>query len=333
MSRVLKVSNGDYRIQVQSASPSATSPAIILDTGTNTGTVTITGNLDVKGTTTTVESTNTTVADNIIQLNYGQTGNGISSALNYQAGIEIERGNYSAAQFVFNESVQHYNPATSASINGTFVLKTADNALSGIQVRTITNDGNQDLIFDLQGGSPVLRIANSTNYYARVTDPNDIPNLQFVQQYVASTYQAGGSQGVAIVDSMQYPLTGAVSAAESAIQALSSSILFQIGGTTISSLSSGGFTTGNVELTGNTVTNTSSNNLILSATNNNVEVSAFLNLDNQGTTPSYVSNTTKLYSSSTIGPGNTGVYITNSTVRTPDELISRTRAVLLSILL
>jgi hypothetical protein len=332
MSRVLKVSNGDYRIQVQSASPSATSPAIILDTGSNTGTVVITGNLDVKGTTTTVESTNTTVADNIIQLNYGQTGNGISSALSYQAGIEVERGNYSAAQFVFNESVQHYNPATSTSVSGTFVVKTADNALSGLQVRTIANDGNQDLIFDLQGGNYVLRIANSTNYYARVTNANDIPNLQYLQNYVASSY-AGAGQGIAIVNSLQYPLTGALSAANSAIQALSSSILFQISGTTISTLSSGGFSTGNVELTGNSVTNVSSNNLILTATNNNVEVSAFLNLDNQASTPSYVSNTTKLYSSATIGPGRTGVYVTNSTVQTPDELISRNRAVLLSILL
>lgn len=333
MSRILKVSNGDYRIQVQAASPSATSPAIILDTGVGVGTVTITGNLDVKGTTTTVESTNTTVKDNIIQLNYGQTGNGISSALNYQAGIEVERGNYSAAQFVFNESVQHYNAVTGTSVSGTFVAKTADGALNGIQVRTLANDGTADLVFDLQGGTPVLRIANSTNYYARLTDNNDIPNLQYVQQYVASSYTPGGGQGIAIVSSVQYPLNATLTGASSSIQATGSALLFDIANTTISSVTASGFITGNVELTGNTVTNNSSNNLVLTATNNNVEVSGVLNLDNQGSIPSYVSGATKLYASSTVGPGRTGLYLTSSTVTTPDELISRQRATLLSILL
>jgi len=41
MSRILKVSQSDYRLQVQSGG------SIVLDTGTSTGTVIITGNLDV----------------------------------------------------------------------------------------------------------------------------------------------------------------------------------------------------------------------------------------------------------------------------------------------
>ena len=71
--------------------------------------------------------------------------------------------------------------------------------------------------------------------------------------------------------------------------------------------------------------------MILSATTGFVEVNAVLQLDDQ-TAPTYSASMTKLYSS-TPGPGRTGVYITNSTVQTPDELISRNRAVLLSILL
>jgi hypothetical protein len=98
MSRVLKVSNDNYTIQ--------TASKITLDP-TSAGTVIITGNLDVKGTTTTVESTNSTIADNILQLNQGQTGNGISSANGYVSGIDVERGAYTAAQWVFSESVSH----------------------------------------------------------------------------------------------------------------------------------------------------------------------------------------------------------------------------------
>jgi hypothetical protein len=128
-------------------------------------------------------------------------------------------------------------------------------------------------------------------------------------------------------------LSGSLAAANTDVQALSSNILFQVGGVTISQVNSSGFSTGNVQLTGNTVQNTSVNNLVLTASNNNVEVNAVLNIDNQGAIPSYVSSGTKIYASTTIGPGRTGVYITNSTVQTPDELISRNRAVLLSILL
>jgi hypothetical protein len=102
-----------------------------LDTGTSVGTVVVTGNLDVKGTTTTVESTNTTVADNILQLNFGQSGNGISSALGYQSGIEIARGSYSNAQLLFNEQLSYYSSVSSGNVSGTFVIKTADGAQIG----------------------------------------------------------------------------------------------------------------------------------------------------------------------------------------------------------
>ena len=102
MSRVIKV-NGDYKIQVDAAG------SITLDTTNNSlpaqyGTVYIKGNLDVLGTTSYVEAVNTQVKDNILQLNYDEsyTGDGISAAVNYRSGIEISRGAFSAAQFLFD---------------------------------------------------------------------------------------------------------------------------------------------------------------------------------------------------------------------------------------
>jgi hypothetical protein len=328
MSRILKVSNNDYRLQVQSGGN------IILDPG-STGTVVVTGNLDVKGITTTIESINTTIQDNIIQLNQGQTGNGISSANNYVAGIEVERGNYSASQLVFNEQVSHYDSQSSTTVSGTWSMKTADGKLSGLQLRTITTDGLADLIFDMQGQNPVIRVNNSTNYYLRCTDVNDIPNVDYVQHYVASNYSGSGT-GMAIVNSIQYPLSGTVSAANTNIQAGSTSIIFQIAQTTMGSVASTGFTLGNVQIGGtgtlNTITNSTSNNLILTSTNSVVEVNAVMQLDDQSA-PAYASGRSKIYSNTTAGPGRTGIYFTNSTSQTPDELISRNRAVLLSILL
>ena len=95
MSKVLKVENGNYSIKVEAGGN------IILDTarGTTSGSTwttcrhsNCTRKLEVEGTTTTVESNNTTINDNVIILNSGETGNGISITNNQEAGIEIERG-------------------------------------------------------------------------------------------------------------------------------------------------------------------------------------------------------------------------------------------------
>ena len=161
MSRVLKVSNGDYRIQVQASSPTQDTPTIFLDTGDQLGRVVITGNLDVKGVTTTVESTTTTIADGIITLNKGQAGAGVGALPNtYQSGIEIDRGSSPKARLVFDEQVAWYDSDTSVSSAGGWKLQLTTGAIEGLQVSKIANasqyDGvhasSRDLQFDLQNG-------------------------------------------------------------------------------------------------------------------------------------------------------------------------------------
>jgi hypothetical protein len=321
MSRVLKVSQGDYRLQVQNGGN------IILDTGSSVGTVTITGNLDVKGTTTTVESSTVTVQDNILQLNYGQTGDGISNALGYQSGIEIERGTRSAAQIFFSEQLHHYDSITGTDVNGTFVLKTADGTLSGLALRTITTTTGADLIVDLQNSSRIIRVANSSDYAGNVLNEanagntNGIPNVQFVYNYVAA------SGGVANVTNIHYPTYGTQL---TSIYATGSTLDFTIGATLKTQISSSGLTVEKLLLGTNTITTTTTN-LILSAQSNNVEINAVLNLDNQITTPVAVGGTTKVYTKSSEGAGRTGIYFVNSTPNA-DELISKNRALLFSVL-
>lgn len=365
MSRIVKV-NGDYRLQVQSGGN------IILDTtgtthGNSPGMVTIYGNLDVKGSTTTVESTNTSINDNIIQLNYIQNGStggaGISSANSYQSGIEIERGSYGNARFVFNELVTFYDASLSANMSGAFLLQTVTTggsaALNALQLRTIVSDTTADIGFDLQGSSRVLTIFNSggtvglagytlaqnaTSYSNRVTalyvagNYSSIPNVAFLQQYIASNYNGSG-QGQATVNSLQYPITGSISAANSSIAASLTNIVFQIAGTTQVTIDSTGTLMGNVKVGApaapNTITNSTANNLILTTSNSSkaVEINAITQFDNLNQTVTYTSAGTQIYSSATVGPAKTGIYFTNFTNRVPDELISRNRAVLLSILL
>lgn len=322
MSRVLKVNQSDYVLQVQNGGN------IILNTGTSVGTVIVTGNLNVKGITTTVESTDTTIKDNIIRLNYGETGDGISGVLGYQAGIEIVRGSRDAAQLVFSEQVNHYDSVISTDKVGTFRLLTRDTnnsvALSGLQVRTIANDGTADLVFDLQSGSSVLKIANSTNYEARVTDDDHIPNKKYVSDYVSAT------GGTANVTNIHYPLVGL--SFNSIVQAGATTVDVIVGGNLKTQFSAAGVAINNILISGDTITDTSLNNLILTATTNNVEVDAVLNINNQGSTPTAVSGTTKVWSTASEGPGRTGIYFANDTPNT-DELVSKNRAVLLSILL
>lgn len=337
MSRVLKVSNGDYRIQVSSTQTTQTSPAIILDTGPGVGTVTITGNLDVKGITTTVESTNTTIADNILTLNYGQTGSGISSTLGYQSGIEVVRGSRDTAQLLFTEQISHWDPTVNSEVTGTFVLQTINknsnnlngpfgSTLSGLALRTITTDGTGDLIFDLQNSTTsVIRLSDHdqpNDYANRLSNPRDIPNLQFLFNYVAAT------NGVASVDNIHYPAYGV---ADTSIQATATTLDFKIGNSLFAQISSAGTTFNNIRIFNDTILDISAvDNMVLQATNGIVEVNSVLNLDNQSA-PSTVSGATRIWSNATAGPGNTGLYITN--VNTTDELISKNRAVLYSIML
>jgi len=355
MSRVLKVSGSDYRLQVQGGGN------IILDTGSQIGTVTVTGNLDVMGTMTNIESTTSTLQDNIIQLNYdpnslyGGVGLPLSAPIYGQSGIEMWRGSQNAAQFVFSEQVYHYDPTqtnnilgdpyvTTHNIKGTFQLKTrlpsssnpaTGTYLDGLQLRTIVNDSTQDLFFDMQNGTFALAIVNSTNYESRIGtenggNNNQIPNVQYIKSYVSAT------NGVANVSLIHYPLTGSYS---TVAQATNSSIDFTVGGQLKAQVTAGGLTAGNVLLSGDTITDVSINNLVITATNNNVEINAILNLDNQSTdvtTPA--STSTKLYTKAAEGPGRTGIYFTNNTTYgaysyNNDELVSKNRAVLLSILL
>ena len=76
-------------------------------TGTQTvgGNMTVTGNLVVNGATTTVNSTTVTTADNIIQVNKGQVGSGVSAGI---AGMSVDRGDAATYQFVYDESVQMF---------------------------------------------------------------------------------------------------------------------------------------------------------------------------------------------------------------------------------
>jgi hypothetical protein len=81
----VKKFNGN--LTIQTPVKTGTNANITLDTDF----VIITGNLNVRGNTTVINSNIQTITDNILTLNSGETGNGVST-LGTTSGIEIDRG-------------------------------------------------------------------------------------------------------------------------------------------------------------------------------------------------------------------------------------------------
>jgi len=325
MSKILKVNQGDYYVQVRSGGN------ITLDTGAATGEVRITGNLIVSGEYTTLDVANMQIEDNIIVLNKGESGFGITEGV---AGIQISRGGHVAqpdAQLIFDESITSYDPVTNSELAGTWVFRNVNNQLLGLSVRSIIADGSNDFAIDMKGSSTtVFKLANvDATSYANLllaADPsgyhnNDLTTKKYVSSYVAA------SNGVADVDRIRYSSGGTE---YSKVQTYSTTIDFLLNSSVSARIDSAGLHVNHVTIFNDTVSNTSSNPLTFTSNTKSVEIDATVSLINQSSTPSSVAGKNKIYSTSTIGAGRTGLYFTNTT--TSGELIAKNRALLLSML-
>jgi hypothetical protein len=319
MSKIVKVNHDEYKIIVNNGGN------IVLDTGSLNGSVIVSGNLDVKGTVTIISSTDMQIKDNIIQLNVPGPNDpildGISQVKNYQSGIQIERGSRDAAQFVFNEQVSSYDSLSGTDVNGTWILKDTTNKLQGVSLRTITNDGLSDITFDLQNSTNILSIANSTDYYLRVTDDNDIPNKQYVNVYVGSGEYTAGMADVDKIYTRD-------STHEVKVQTTLSSINNYISGTNKLSIDSAVVKIDNLNLSNNTIT-TIADSLKLTSFDETISVNSILSIENTAIAVTPIENKTQVYSAnSTLGKS--GLYVANSLVT--DELVVANRALLLSMI-
>lgn len=206
MSKVLKVIDGSYRVVV------ADDARIVLDVGSGgrqdgEGTVYITGDLVVQGVTTTIETINTTIEDNIIEINKGESGVGVTRDSG-TAGLRIDRGNIQDAFWVFDESIAWSSP-TGVTYQGTFKPSYTDGKILGIQTPNITTDGSDLLLLGPyatsggiqanpglirvagEDGSPYLTKINATKTPGDPTSSPDgdiIPNVSFVTDYVQTFF-------------------------------------------------------------------------------------------------------------------------------------------------
>jgi hypothetical protein len=333
--KVLNVRDGDYRIQVQSGG------TITLDTqptGGGQGTVRITGDLLVEGNTTTVQSETMTVTDNIIVLNDGDTGNGITLGT---AGIEINRGNYPDVRFLFDETLSHLT-SSGSSQTGTWVLRSTagGSPTMGLKLSSVVVDSNADLYL-INQGTGVLSVTGTVNYEANVSDDDDIPNLRYLLNYVAAT------GGVAAVDKFYSFDAGTVTYYDTGGRAYDtdngdpvSRVVFEVDGVEKGEFNSNGLEVDDVNIAGSKISTINTNaDLLVTSQSGRVEIDAYaLYTDQSSVDPTPIAGTTILYSKTETTGGRTGLYFAkygvdtdgSTAVTLTDELVSRRRSLVFS---
>ena len=170
--------NGDYNIKAIDGG------TIKLDTGNNVGQVLITGDLVVRGDTTTVQAVNLDINDNIIELNKGETGAGVT--LLY-SGIQIDRGSFPPAAIVFNENPigdDYWQFAT--GVPGSYNFQNSRLKVNEILTEPVVDvNPNGDLtLIGSSSTSGVVTVLGTTDYELQVTDDDDIPNKRYVDDAI-----------------------------------------------------------------------------------------------------------------------------------------------------
>jgi hypothetical protein len=166
--------NGDYTIKASAGG------TIRLDTGSNVGFVRVTGSLLVDGDTLTVSAENLNVKDNVIVLNFGETGAGVT--LEY-SGIQIDRGTLTPAAILFDEGADSWFIAEGTP-ESSFNYSNSNLRLRRISTDADTDSGDLTLI---GFGTGVVKVLGTTNYEQQVTADDDIPNKKYVDDAIIAT--------------------------------------------------------------------------------------------------------------------------------------------------
>lgn len=205
MGQVLRTTS-DYDIIIREGG------TITLNTGSNVGTVRVTGNLLVEGDSLTVSAENLNVQDNIIILNFGETGAGIS--LGY-SGIQVDRGTLQPASIIYDESTDVWMFAKGSPENS---FNFSDSAIRTRFIRTSSDVDDGDLTI-IGTGTGVVKVGNrgANGYETYVTDDDDIPNKLYVDTAILSN------------PTFQIKSPGISSAADTRVLALDSAASYPVG--------------------------------------------------------------------------------------------------------
>ena len=320
---VVSIPSNDYIVKV---TPGGT---ITLDTGPVAGNVVFTGNITVAGTQTVVNSTDLDVADNIIKVNHGETGAGVT--LN-QSGLQVDRGSLTDAQIVFDETFTWTDPVTDTSVTGGFVFKNLANTLLGI--RTVSIDSNGGDLYLINSGTGVISVTGTNNYEGSVTDDDHIPNKKYVDDEIVnaltSTFQRRIEEGSTT--------KSFVEVRDREVSGVQSVINFDLDSQNVGRVFADRFEIQDIKFEDNMIeTTTSDQDLILSAPGtggikvlDNMTLTSTPAIDDALADPAGPADGLKLYVK-TPETGGTGLFFKHANTTT-GEIISRKNALLLSML-
>ena len=133
--------------------------------------LTVTGNLTVNGTTTTLNTDTLAVEDNIIMLNTNVTG-----TPTVDAGIEVERGDYTNAKIYWNETANAWDISTPGDSNGSAtdaVISTGGSVNVFNNLSDGTNVASPDTsndTFTFTAGTGITAVVNATSDTITITN-------------------------------------------------------------------------------------------------------------------------------------------------------------------
>lgn len=189
--------------------------AVATDSNVTFNNVTVSGNLSVDGTTTTVDSTNTTIADRLIEL-----GNGTTGTPGNDMGIVLERGDSSNAFMGWDESADSFILGTGSftgASTGNLTITAADLVVAELTTTNVGITGNITISGTVDGrdvatdGTKLDGI--ETNATADQTDEEiqDIVGAMFTgntETGITATYQDGDGTIDLVVGTLNQDTTG-----------------------------------------------------------------------------------------------------------------------------
>ena len=344
MGQFLRV-NGDYHIKTEEGA------RITLDTGPNVGSVRVTGDLVVEGATVVIAATNLDIEDNIIVLNKGETGAGVT--LDY-SGIEIDRGTLGEASLIWNENIAIPAGSSSSNTGGwQFVSGTggvysfSDSRLKLKEILTEATTDSGDLLLIGQG-TGVVKVIGTDNYENQVTHDDDVPNKKYVDDTIQNnpTFQVvSDNSRVTVSDKERLPN---IAAQPGSLAYLTATTGFSTGGeSAVSVIVDAALNTQfypnrtemfNLEFTGSEITTksgiTNQNINVRTQGTGKLQTNYAVQLDSIAGTPAYVTDATVIYSA-TPSVGTTGVWYVNPSAEArlrSGELINKNKALVFSMI-
>lgn len=331
MGEFLKV-NGDYNIKTSIGN------RVTVDTGPGVGELRVTGNLIVEGDTLTISAENLDVVDNIITVNNGETGAGVT--LTY-AGVRVDRGTAASGDsfFLYNENSDAWMIA--GGTEGSYDFEESRLIVNQILTEPTVANPNGDLNL-ISTGAGVLSVLGTTNYELNVTDDDDIPNKKYVDEAVQNnpTYQIlrGNTRVVAFDTSdpldllTNFPPAVGPYLAQPVVDLISVVVDGDINAVFYKTYA----TIQTLQYEDNEIAaiNLDDNIVMTTTGTGKLETNYALQLTQRPTPPTYVSSASLVYAADP-DLGTSGVYFVNDSANTyyqQGELISKNKAVLFSMI-